>query len=190
MNGRTLAARIGTTRFIVAAIVAAALAGAAAHGAPAKTGLSVPAKIAVPAGNKLFLTAHATGVQIYSCSPAASGYAWSFVAPRASLYDRRGKLLTTHFAGPTWQAKDGSSVVGRVVDRVTPYPTAIPWLLLSAASTTVGDSGDRLARTTYIQRLNTSGGLAPDAGCSAERAGAVARVPYSADYAFWKAAGV
>jgi hypothetical protein len=47
-------------------------------------------------------------VQIYSCS----GTAWTLVAPRADLYDSRGKLVATHFAGPTWQAKDGSSVDG------------------------------------------------------------------------------
>lgn len=188
MNGRTLAARIA----LVGVLLAAALAGAAAPFAAAATSaeLSVPAAVAVPAGNKLFLTAHATGVQIYSCGPAAAGYGWTFVAPRANLYDRNGKLLTTHYAGPTWQARDGSTVVGRVVDRVTPSPTAIPWLLLAASSTSVGHDGDRLARTTYIQRLNTSGGLAPAGGCTAATAGAIAQVPYSADYAFWKATGV
>ena len=178
-----------TFRLAVAAILAVTAAGATAHFASAKQP-PVPAKIAVPAGHKLFLVAHATGVQIYSCDVTPAGFAWSFVAPRANLYDSRGRLLTTHFAGPSWRARDGSTVVGRVVDRVTLYPTAIPWLLLSTASTTVGEDGDRLARTTYIQRLNTSGGLAPDDGCSAKTFGEIARVPYSADYVFWTATGV
>jgi hypothetical protein len=180
-----------TPRFVLAAILVAVAAGAAAQASfasPAEP--AVPAKISVPAGNKLFLVGHATGVQIYLCDVTPAGFAWSFVAPRANLYDSRGKLLMTHFAGPTWQAKDGSRVVGRVVDRVTLYPTAIPWLLLSTASTTVGQDGDRLAGTTYIQRLNTSGGLAPDTACGAKTFGTTVRVPYSADYAFWKATGV
>jgi Protein of unknown function (DUF3455) len=181
-----------TLRLAVAAILAVTAAGATAHFASAKQQAAPDgiANLAVPAGQKAFLAGHAVGVQIYSCSATPTGYGWSFVAPRANLYDGRGKLLTTHFAGPTWRAKDGSTVIGRVVDRATYYPTAIPWLLLSAASATVGEDGDRLARTTYIQRLNTSGGLAPDSGCTANTAGAIARVPYSADYIFWTATGV
>ena len=186
MNGRTHAVRIA-----IVAILLAAAAGAMAQGSSAKAAApAVPANIAVPAGNALYLKARATGVQIYLCDVTPAGFAWSFVAPRANLYDSRGRLVTTHFAGPTWRAKDGSAVVGRVVDRVAPYPTAIPWLLLSTASTAVGKDGDRLARTTYIQRLNTSGGLAPDSGCGARTFGEIAQVPYSADYAFWKATGV
>jgi Protein of unknown function (DUF3455) len=73
-----------------------------------------------------------------------------------------------------------------VVDRA-PVADAIPWLLLSAASTTVGEDGDRLAKTTYIQRLETSGGVAPaPASCTATHAGAIAEIPYSADYYFWQ----
>jgi hypothetical protein len=166
---------------LIAALVALAAAGATqAARVPAP---DVPATIAVPAGHKPFLLGHAVGVQIYACD----GVAWSFVAPRANLYDRRGKLLTTHFAGPTWQAKDGSFVVGRVVAR-EPAAGTIPWLLLETAST--GGDGDRLAKTTYIQRLATTGGLAPAASsCSAAAAGTVAEVPYTADYVFWQAKG-
>ena len=45
-------------------------------------------------------------------------------------------MIGTHFGGPTWQAKDASTVVGKRVDGVTVDPTAIPWLLLEATSTT------------------------------------------------------
>jgi Protein of unknown function (DUF3455) len=163
---------------VAASLVAAPL--AVAQAAPA----AVPAGIEVPAGNKLFLVGHAVGVQIYSCG--ATG--WSFVAPRADLYDDRGKLLTTHFAGPTWQAKDGSKVVGRRVAGVNVDPTAIDWLLLAAASTQAGPDGDRLARTTFIQRIDTTGGLPPAAAtCDASTAGSTAEVPYTADYHFFKA---
>jgi hypothetical protein len=120
----------------------------------------VPSKIQVGAGNKVFLVGHAVGVQIYSCNATPSGFAWGFVAPRANLYDDHGNLIITHFGGPTWQAMDGSRVVGQLVDFVTVDPTAIPWVLLSA-STTAGPDGDRLVATTFVQRIATTGGLAP-----------------------------
>ena len=140
---------------------------------------TVPGAIAVPEGNELYLKAHAVGVQIYSCN----GQAWSLSGPRADLYDR-GKKVGTHFAGPTWQTKDGSKVVGARAGGVNVDPTAIDWLLLSATSTTPG----HLGKTTYIQRVNTTGGLAPAAAeCNAGSAGTVKEVPYTADYRFWKA---
>jgi hypothetical protein len=145
----------------------------------------VPPRIAVPDGHSAYLDAHAAGVQIYSCN----GTAWTLVAPRANLYDRRGKLIGTHFAGPSWQAKDGSKVVGARVDGVNVDPTAIDWLLISAVSTTTGPrGGDTLAKTSYIQRINTVGGRPPAAAdCNAATTGATAEIPYTADYRFWKA---
>src|SRR5439155_11706032 len=116
-----------------------------------------------------FLAGHAVGVRIYSCSSRPSRYQWLFVAPRANLYDDNGKLVSIHFAGPTWQAKDGSKVVGRVLDRVTVDVTANPWLLLAAVPTAAGADGDRITGTTYIQRIATTGGLAPaGADCNAD----------------------
>jgi Protein of unknown function (DUF3455) len=141
---------------------------------------AAPSPIKVPAGNEQFLSGHANGVQIYACG--ATG--WTFVAPRANLYDHRGRLIATHFAGPTWQATDGSKVVGKLVTPAPSDGTAIPWLLLSAASTTPGT----FAETTFIQRVNTTGGLAPAATtCTATTIGTQREVPYTADYRFWKA---
>ena len=144
----------------------------------------VPKDIAPPAGHKAYLDLHAVGVQIYSCN----GTAWTLVAPRAKLYDRRGKLVGTHFGGPTWRAKDGRKVVGARVTGVNVDPTAVDWLLLSASSASEGPrGGDTLSGTTFIQRINTTGGLASSAGaCSAANTGATAEIPYTADYRFWK----
>jgi hypothetical protein len=92
--------------------------------------------------------------------------------------------------GRRGQASDGSVAVGQRVNGVTVDPTAIPWLLLRAASTSEGLSGDRLAATTFIQRINTTGGLTPSASdCSATTVGRTAEVPYTADYWFWKKTG-
>ena len=178
---------IAFNRLLLAVIVAAAAAlslmQVAQAGPPPPV---VPDAIKVPDGNKVFLIGHAVGVQIYSCN----GVVWSFVAPRANLYNKHGKLIITHFAGPTWEAKDGSTVVGRAEASVTVDPTAIPWLRLAAASTAAGPDGDRLIATTYVQRIATTGGLAPLAAeCNATTAGTVAEVPYTADYYFWKKTG-
>src|SRR5262245_50350184 len=163
-------------------ILAAALVAAGALASSAQA--SVPSAVKVPEGNQPFLQAHAIGVQIYSCNATATGYGWALAGPRANLY-RHGKLVATHFAGPTWQAKDGSKVVGARVSGVNVDPTAIDWLLLSATSTTAG----RFGGTTYIQRINTSGGLVPAAAdCTAGTVGAQREVPYTADYVFWKPA--
>jgi hypothetical protein len=161
----------------------------AAQSAVAATPLEpvVPSAIKVPAGNRVFLVGHAVGVQIYSCTSTPAGFAWTFVAPRADLFDSRGKLIVTHFGGPTWQAGDGSAVVGRVASSVTVDRRAIPWLLLSAASTTAGRNGDQLVATTYIQRIATKGGLSPSvAGCTKETLGTQVESPYTADYYFWR----
>jgi hypothetical protein len=172
---------------LLAAGLVAAVAAQMAYAGPAAP--EVPGSIEVPEGNKVFLVGHAVGVQIYACNAVADGYRWDFVAPRANLYDERGTLLTTHFAGPTWQARDGSLAVGSVVDRA-PVAGAIPWLLLETTGS-AGADGDRLAGTTFIQRIATTGGLAPDAAaCDADAAGTTtAEVPYTADYYFWKATG-
>jgi FtsP/CotA-like multicopper oxidase with cupredoxin domain len=178
-------------RVLLAACVAAVAGWPLAQLATAgPTEPAVPTAIQVPDGNKVFLVGHAVGGQIYSCDVTSSGYGWAFVAPRANLYDNNGKLVATHFAGPTWQAKDGSHVIGRVEDRVTVDPTAIPWLRLAATSTAAGTEGDRLVATTYIQRISTTGGLAPaSADCNADASGTTDEVPYTADYYFWKAVG-
>ena len=145
----------------------------------------VPTGIQVPAGNKVFLVGHAVGVQIYSCNGAG---AWMLVAPDADLYGDNGKLIATHFGGPTWEARDGSRVVGKRDSGVTVDSTAIQWLRLSATSVSAGDDGDRLAHTTYVQRVATTGGLAPaGSACTAGTAGDVQEIPYTADYYFWKA---
>jgi len=172
---------------IVAAAVAWPLAQVALAGPPVP---DVPSEIRVADGNKVFLVGHAVGVQIYRCDATSSGFGWAFVGPRADLYDDHGKLIATHFRGPTWQATDGSNVVGRRDTDITVDATAIPWLRLSAAARASGLDGDRLAGTTFIQRIATTGGLAPPAAdCNATTAATEADVPYTADYYFWKATG-
>ncbi len=74
----------------------------------------VPGPIEVPDGNKVFLVGHRPASRFTRCNATPGGFGWGFVAPRANLYNDHGKLIITHFGGPTWQATDGSNVVGRV----------------------------------------------------------------------------
>ena len=178
-------------RLVVVAIVAAvapwALVQLAYAGPSAPT---VPTAIQIEAGNKVFLVGHADGVQIYSCNAAGAGYTWGLVAPRANLYGDNGQLIATHFGGPTWQATDGSYVVAKRIDGVVVDSTAIAWLKLEATSAVSGPDGGRLAGTTWIQRVATTGGLAPPASeCNADTVGTIKEIDYTADYYFWKRTG-
>lgn len=162
-------------------------------GAPNVPVPDLPLAIRAPAGETLALEIRATGVQIYECAvdPEHAGRAvWTFKAPQADLYDRDGRRIGSHYAGPTWEALDGSKVVGAVRGRLdAPTAGAIPWLLLATRSTA---KAGRFSATSSIQRLATAGGTAPGAGCTEATLGAQRRVPYTAIYYFYepeKAAG-
>lgn len=133
----------------------------------------------VPAGNKVAFHVYAEGVQIYQWN----GTSWTFVAPEADLFadeDGDGEV-GSHYAGPTWESASGSTVVGAVLERCTPDPDCIPWLLLGAVYT---EGPGTFEQVTFIQRVNTLGGKAPtDPGNSI---GEEARVPYSAEYYFYR----
>ena len=180
--------KLSPSRLLVAGIVAGAAAlplAQAAHAGPSEP--DVPTRIQVPEGNKLFLVAHAVGVQIYPCNATATGFEWGPSTPRADLYDDGGKPIGDHYGGPSWRAKDGSTVVARRKDGVTVDPTAVAWLLLERTSSSAGPDGSRLFPTTFIQRLATAGGIPPAAAeCNAETVGDTVEVPYTADYYFWK----
>ena len=177
------------TRLLTIGLIAATAALVPAQVAEARTADPVvPSELVVPNGNKLFRVGHAVGVQIYSCN-ATPGPAWVLVGPRANVYNDHGKLIMTHYAGPSWRARDGSVVVGHKEAGVTVDPTAVDWLKLSSASTSVGPDGDLLVATTFIQRLATSGGVAPPvAQCTTGTTGSRVEVPYTADYYFWRSA--
>jgi hypothetical protein len=131
-----------------------------------------------PGGNEsLALVVPAKGVQIYECRDGK----WAFVAPDAELFDRSGKKIGRHYAGPHWEAADGSNIVGAVKQRAdAPAGGNIPWLLLGTKS--VGGDG-AFSKVTSIQRVATVGGVAPAGSCA--QAGAQARVDYTADYYFF-----
>ena len=143
----------------------------------------VPQQLQPPAGEQLLLQVHAKGDQVYTCKEGVTQYAWDLKAPDARLFDKDGKPFGKHFAGPSWEATDGSRVTGKAVANVpSPDANSIPWLLVNILS---HDGTGILSRATTIQRLNTKGGKAPASGCDASHVGQELRVPYSADYLFY-----
>ncbi len=138
----------------------------------------------VEAGNQLAFWYDAVGVQIYVCQADPTGkLAWTLKAPDAKLHGCGGRAAGTHYAGPTWQAKDGSRVTATRVAGYQPDPTAIPELLLKAAT---HEGSGRMAKVSFIQRLETTGGTAPASGCDAEHLGTTTRVDYTATYYFYE----
>jgi hypothetical protein len=136
-------------------------------------------KLQAPAGSRVAFQVYGVGVQIYRWN----GTSWVFVAPEAVLFADDGDdgVVGIHYAGPTWESVSGSKVVGTVIDKCFPDPDAIPWLLLGAAST---EGPGIFQNVTCLQRLNTVGGVAPTV--PGDFPGQVARVPYSADYVFYR----
>lgn len=181
-------------RFRLACAIALALGGLVAASASAQPEAeTVPGDALDPRTyapeSKLFLAVYATGVQKYTCQ--ANG-TWLFTDPEAVLYKPGdGKPIGTHFLNfatgrPVWQLKDGSSVEAARKATASGGTGNIAWLLLQGVVTTAGADGDRLDGTTWVQRLNTSGGVAPAGACTP---GDTAAVPYATDYFFWRMAG-
>ena len=174
----------------------------------------VPSAVQVKTGNEVFFVGHGVGTQNYVCVPSGSGVAFVLFTPEATLFNDDGKQLTRNFFSPnpqehnttpavfaagtiraTWQySNDSSTVWGKVnpgessSDAHFVAPNAIAWLLVTVLHAENGPTGgDALSQTSFIQRLNTSGGLAPSQGCtSSADLGNSAFVPYTADYFFYR----
>ena len=140
--------------------------------------------VPAPKGASLLLAVDADGVQIYTCEPKDQGFAWVFKAPEANLFDKQGRQIGTHFAGPSWKMSDGA-VVGEAVARAdAPASGAIPWLLLKAKS---NEGSGTLSTVAFIRRIDTKAGGAPTGGCDAAHKGEQARMRYYARYQFFGA---
>lgn len=143
----------------------------------------VPPLLRPPVDEQLIVQLHATGNQIYTCKSEAAQFNWTLKAPDAELFDNKGQPAGKHSAGPSWQAKDGSRVNGKVaVTSSSPDADSIPWLLIKVVS---HDGNGILSRATTIQQLNTNRGKPPADGCDADHLNQEVRVPYSADYFFY-----
>lgn len=151
-------------------------------------GLAEPPGISAqlrPEGESPAFVLQAAGVQIYACKSSPDGYEqkWTLVAPEATLSEN-GSAVAHHYAGPTWESlSDGSAAKGSAKARQDGGAGNIAWLWLTATS--VGKQG-RFADVTSVLRVATQGGVEPSSGCDATHVGQEAKVPYTADYYFYK----
>jgi Protein of unknown function (DUF3455) len=163
---------------------------------------AVPAGIEAPAGTKPILRGHAIGTQNYICVQTASGAEWLFIGPQATVFDV-GVQILTHFQSKNpfqsndlhaaWQhSRDTSIAWGKKLrgstDPTYVAPDAIEWLLLEVTGAQVGPSGGiKVSASTFIQRVNTVGGLKPPASeCNASTLNTRRLVDYEADYYFYQ----
>jgi len=119
-----------------------------------------------------------------------------FLSPDANPNDAAPNPLP--FGSATWQSSlDTSKVWAQVLnsnsipagsDASCPNAGSIPCLMLQSIGAQSGTMGGTiLSKTTFIQRLNTRGGVAPADGCSTQDdVGRQMLVPYTADYYFYR----
>jgi hypothetical protein len=145
---------------------------------------SAPKELAPPAGNRLALVLVGSGYQEYQCKAGDSAPAWSLLGPDATLYNSDTKQVGTHNFGPIWTYSDGSVVHGKVVASAPSLARdSVPQLLLAGSSE---EQAGMFQGVSFVQRLRTVGGLAPDYGCDTAHLGAKVGRQYSAFYLFYK----
>ena len=149
---------------------------------------SLPAAVQVPAGHKVAMETVGAGDITYQCNPKkdmAGQFEWVFVGPDAKLNDRSGKQVGKYYGPPaTWESMDGSKITGAQVAVAPSSAGNIP-LQLVKANPAMGTGA--MTGVTYIQRVATSGGVAPSTACDASSSGSKQIVRYQADYIFYKA---
>lgn len=153
--------------------------------APMVDNSTLPEAVRVPAGHRQTMHTTGRGEITYECrakkdNPAA--FEWAFVAPVASLADPAGKAVGKYYAGPTWEANDGSKVTGKQVAVAPATPGSIP---LQLVKTEPAIGAGAMQGTAYIQRLKTQGGVPPAEACDAAKTAQRRQVAYQADYVFY-----
>jgi len=158
-----------------------ATAGQAAATQPLRAGVEVPEALKVPDGNRLTGVFSAAGVQTYTCTDGA----WKLLEPAATLWakkDSSRRPVALHSRGPVWVSTVDGSAVNAAAVATSPKTGTIPELLLKSTATR---GTGAFADVSYIQRLDTKGGVAPATACTGTDQ---VSVPYSAIYTFYKPA--
>ena len=168
--------------------IAAALALSACASAPMMMKVdnaALPEPVRVPAGQKVMMSTTGVGEITYECrekKDMAGAHEWAFVGPVATLYSGDKKAVGKYYAGPTWEANDGSKVTGKQLAVSPAAPGNIP---LQLVKTDPAMGAGAMTGVNYIQRLNTKGGVAPAMACDAMSKGKRQQVAYEADYVFY-----
>ena len=147
--------------------------------------VTLPEPVRVPAGQKVRMTATGVGDLTYECrekKDMAGQHEWVFVDPVANLMSSDRKTVGKYYAGPTWESADGSKITGKQVAIAPASAGNIPYQLVK---TDPAMGAGAMNGVTYIQRVNTKGGVAPTMACDAAGTGKKQTVPYQADYVFY-----
>ena len=167
-------------------LVAVAVAAFGITGA-AQAQMELPEPVRVPAGNKVAMVATGVGELTYECKAKAgdaAAFEWVLAGPVAKLMDAKTqKEVGKYYAGPTWESVDGSKLTGKQVAVAPAAAGNIPMQLVKAEPA-MGNGA--MTGITYVQRVNTKGGVAPPEACTSTVAGSKKMVPYQADYVFYK----
>lgn len=171
---------------LLLATLAAALSACSSTPAPSMVdNMALPDAVRAPSGSRQTMWSVGRGELTYECrekKDMAGQFEWAFVGPVATLYGPGDKVIGKYYAGPTWEANDGSKVTGKQVAVAPGGAGNIPLQLVKADPATGSGAMQGVA---YIQRLNTRGGVAPSAACSASAKGQRQQVAYAADYVFY-----
>jgi hypothetical protein len=150
---------------------------------------ALPSAVQAPAGHRVAMETVGVGDITYECrakAGMAGQFEWVFVGPDARLMDRTGRMTGKYYGPPaTWESMDGSKLTGTQVAVAPASAGSIP-LQLVKANPAMGTG--MMTGVTYIQRVATQGGVAPNMACGAGNTGARQVVKYQADYIFYKQA--
>lgn len=128
------------------------------------------------------LRLEARGSQVFRCESQPAGLRWTYRLPEAELRDAHGQLVMRHGVNLSFEHVDGSRLVSDIIDHVpSPSGDSLPWLLLKTSEFGEG----ALQGITYVQRINTVGGMPPPS-CEAGQLNQVLRVPFSAEFVFFR----
>ncbi|CAN5469825.1 DUF3455 domain-containing protein [soil metagenome] len=173
----------------ISAAAATALLGACTTMTPSSMKMvdnaALPEPVRVPAGQTMKMSTVGTGELTYECrdkKDMAGQYEWVLLGPVANLYGPDKAMVGKYYAGPTWESTDGSKVTGKQVAVAPGGAGNIP-LQLVKADPAMGMG--KMQGVSYIQRLNTKGGVAPASTCDMASKGMKQQVAYQADYVFY-----
>jgi hypothetical protein len=148
--------------------------------------MDVPEAVRVPDGHKVAMETVGVGQITYECQAnkdMPGQMAWVFMGPKAALNDRSGKQVGTYYGPPaTWESMDGSKLTGTQLAVAPAGDGNIPHQLVKANP---AEGKGAMTDVSYIQRVATKGGVAPDKACAATNEGERQTVEYQADYLFW-----
>ncbi len=155
---------------------------------PSYSQAALPATVQVPVGNKVSMETVGVGEITYECrvkAATAGEFEWVFVGPDARLLDRSGKQVGKYYGPPaTWESMDGSKLTAVQLAVAPNVAGSIP-LQLVKANPAMGTGA--MQGVTFIQRVDTRGGVAPATPCTAATVNSKQIVKYQADYIFYKA---